>query len=87
MLPRHRPALLLALCALCSTGCAPHLAPVVVRQQVPAGLLECQAAPLPPGPEADDAALAYFILDLAGAGDDCRSKLGRVRELLKETTP
>jgi hypothetical protein len=48
---------------------------------VPASLLTCQAAPEPPhGP--DDTALALWIVDLAGAGEDCRAKLGAVKGLL-----
>lgn len=70
-------------CVWCLTGCAGPAAPVLVRPEVPAALLECQPQPAPPSPLRDDADLAYFIVDLAAAGADCRAKLGRVRELVK----
>lgn len=62
-------------------ACAPP-APVMVRQEVPAALLECQPQPVPPDPLRDDADLAYFIVDLAAAGADCRAKLERVKALV-----
>ncbi len=50
---------------------------------VPDALLTCQAQP--PSPKAGtqkDAAL--YVVDLAAAGQDCRSKLGSVRRILKD---
>ena len=67
----------------CLTGCAGPAAPVLVRQEVPAALLECQPQPVPPSPLRDDADLAYFIVDLAAAGADCRAKLARVKRLVQ----
>lgn len=76
-------ACLLILSAPLWTACAAPPAPVVVRQTVPPGLLSCQ--PQPDIPATRDArVIAVLIVDLAAAGDDCRSKLGRVRALLAE---
>lgn len=50
---------------------------------VPDALLICQAQP--PSPKAGtqrDAAL--YVVDLAAAGQECRSKLGSVRRILNE---
>lgn len=81
MRPRRLPALLCLLSAPLWTGCAPSV-PVLVRQEVPVSLLACQAQPEPPDGQ-DDQALALWILDLAAAGEDCRSRLTRVKELLR----
>lgn len=81
MHPHRLPALLCLLSATLSPGCASSV-PVVVRQKVPPSLLACQPQPAPPE-AADDQALALFILDLAAAGDDCRGRLLRVKELLR----
>lgn len=75
------PVRLVLLFVWCLTSCAPP-APVIVRQEVPAALLECQPQPVPPDPLRDDADLAYFIVDLAAAGADCRAKLERVKTLV-----
>ena len=78
-MPRHRatPALLLPLCGLLWTGCAPAPPPVVV----PASLLSC--APEPAVPQSpDDTALARLIVDLAEAGADCRARLAAVRMVM-----
>ncbi len=76
-LPRM-PALLPLLCAPLWMGCASAPPPAVV---VPPSLLACR--PEPPVPAApDDQALARWILDLAEAGEDCRSRLSAVREIV-----
>jgi hypothetical protein len=51
---------------------------------VPASLLTCQAAPVPPDLNVPrwDQVLAGYLLDLGAAGDDCRAKLGAVRGLV-----
>ena len=77
----RRAAPLLLLSPLLLPACAaptPHL----VRQELPLELLQCQAQPSPPTPLRDDADLAYYMLDLADAGTDCRAKLDRVRVLV-----
>lgn len=80
-MPLPRPSVpLFLLCATLSPGCAPSV-PVLVPPVVPPGLLACQAQPPPPDAP-DDSALALWILDLAAAGDDCRGRLARVKELL-----
>lgn len=73
--PSRAPARIALLCALLSTGCAPAPPAALV---VPPSLLTC--APEPTAPEApDDPALARWILDLAEAGADCRSRLNAIR--------
>lgn len=67
---------------LLSTACATP-EPVAVRLVVPPSLLECAPQPEPPSPVRDDADLAYWIVDLAGAGADCRAKLAAVRGLVE----
>jgi hypothetical protein len=51
------------------------------RLQLPDTLLTCLPQPTP-GNIADDADLADYILDLADAGDDCRSKVSRIKEIM-----
>jgi len=66
---------------LLSTGCGAGPA-VLVRQEVPPTMLACQAEPLPPEPQANDQALALWIVDVVTAGNDCRNRLRHVKELL-----
>jgi hypothetical protein len=54
----------------------------MVRTEVPESLLVCQAAPAPPAPPFTDTDLSLWIVDLASAGDDCRARLRRVRDLV-----
>lgn len=72
------------LCAALSTACA-EMPPAVeirtVRQNVPAALLSCPEHPVPPEAP-DDHAVAAYVLALAEAGEDCRSKLARVRAVV-----
>lgn len=52
---------------------------------VPDQLLTCDAQPASPkGGTQKDASL--FVVDLAAAGQDCRSKLGSVRKILRPET-
>lgn len=55
----------------------------VERIQVPLQLLECEDAPAPPA-EGTQRDVMRWIALLWAAGDDCRTKLGEVRALLKE---
>lgn len=71
-------ARLLVLSALLSTGCATSPPPVVV----PGSLLRCQPAPPVPAVGDGDAALAGFIVSLAEAGEDCRTRLRLVGEIV-----
>lgn len=73
---------LLPLLLLCA-ACAAPPAPLLLRPEIPADLLACQAQPDPPATVRTDADLATWIVDLATAGDDCRSRLGRVKDLLR----
>ena len=68
------------------TACAPQ-GGAMVRPEVPASLLECLPQPAPPAVLRDDVDIAYFILDLAAAGADCRAKLERVRSLVNFREP
>ena len=68
------------------THCAPAVTdPVVVRPVVPASLLICNDAP--PAPDLNvprwDQVLAAYLLDLDAAGQDCRTKLGAVKNLVQ----
>lgn len=76
-----RLALPLLLLLLPWMGCGPAPA-LLVRQEVPPALLACQAAPPPPPAPFDDQALALWIVDLATAGEDCRSRLAAVKGLI-----
>lgn len=82
-----RTALSLLLCAMLLTACAssvPVPGPVeVIRPKVPAGLLDCPDAPLPPPSGATQRDVAFWVLDLHSAHADCRTKLGKVRELVE----
>jgi hypothetical protein len=57
------------------------LAGCATTSTIPTSLLTC--ADHPPSPAAEtQQAVGLFIIDLAEAGADCRSKLGAVRRLL-----
>lgn len=79
-------ALILPLFALALQGCASGPPVVLVdRPRPPDLLLSCRASP--PQPEMrTDADLAIHILDIEDAGDDCRSRLDRIREWFDRTT-
>lgn len=76
MLPHPAPLAPLALLfALSLTACAtPQLA------EVPASLKTCLPEPPPPATIVTDTDLTDWIIDLMGAGQDCRSKLQHVVE-------
>lgn len=52
------------------------------RPAIPSPLLSRQDQPIPPALK-DDKALANYILDLASAGQNCRSHLQAVRSILQ----
>lgn len=65
------------------TGCAttiPQQAPLTI----PSNMLLCQAAPQVPN-NPTDKDLAYYILDLSNAGDDCRDKLQAIKNIKEPT--
>ena len=64
-------------CVTSLTGCASNKSLTIVRP--PVERLTCQAEPSVPD-EATDATVAQFIVDLRGAGQDCRSNLQWVNE-------
>ena len=68
--------------ALALTACAPPApAPLPPALALSRGLLICR--PRPPVPQiAQDADLMLWIVDLDEAGEDCRQRLDRVREVI-----
>ena len=82
MLRSLRPARTALLFAPLWTACAASPPPLPVRLAVPSSLLVCQAQPEPPARLNGDADLAYYIMDLAAAGGDCRGKVDALRGLL-----
>ena len=81
MCPSLRLAWLFLLSLLLLMGCGGRPA-ALVHLEVPPPLLACQPAPAPPARDADDQALALWIVDLSAAGEDCRSRLRAVKDLL-----
>jgi hypothetical protein len=57
------------------------------RPDVPDSLLTCEAAPEVPSEGSWQSEVARYVLDLFGAGEDCRQKLGAVRDILKLERP
>jgi hypothetical protein len=56
------------------------------RSTIPGQLLTC--APQPASPQASTQRdVALYIVDLAVAGDDCRTKLGAVRNIITPERP
>jgi len=84
--PPRAPALLLALCVPLWTGCAPAPALRVERLTIPGRLLAPIDAPPAPAPDADDAALARWIVDLVAAREDSEARRAAIRDLV-EVTP
>lgn len=83
MPPRRRaPAWTVLLSGLCLTACDTLTEVRVVRQEIPASLLRCRPRPVVPV-LSTDADLALWIEDEISAGEDCRSRLARVRELVE----
>lgn len=76
------PALLLLLALI---GCAPAKRPAPALTLAPS-LLTCRDEPPVPVMTAD-ADLMAFLLDVIEAGEDCRTRLTRVRELVNEGNP
>ena len=72
------PALLLLLGLI---GCAPVSRPAPALTLAPS-LLACRDEPPVPA-MTSDADLMVFLLDVIEAGEDCRSRLARVREIVE----
>lgn len=68
--------------SLCLSGCGNNR-PRVEIATPPAHYLTCKAEPAVPA-SLTDATVAAFIVDLRGAGADCRGKLKAVREWTQE---
>lgn len=64
------------------TGCATQPLPVLIKPAIPVSLLTCAAQPAPPV-KPTNGQVADFILALAAAGDECRSRLSSVKALLQ----
>ena len=75
---------LIPVIALVLVGCTTTTPPLVTSD-----MLYCMPAPISPAddPNATESSAGEYVIDLAEAGADCRSKLGSVRQLiLPETT-
>ena len=86
MHPRPMTPLLLLSCLALLTACAAPEPRVVVQSRVerisvPDALLVCAEQPEPP-PIATQRDVAEYVVTLADAGEDCRSKLASVRALV-----
>lgn len=55
-----------------------------VGPQIPDSLLTCPDSPMVPGEGATQADVGRYILDLYGAGEECRSDLKAVAKILHE---
>ena len=94
MSARRRRAKISLLCVFVSSwftllaGCASERPPRLITQlqverpAVPAALLDCPAIPLPPEAITMQSDVAAYILDLFGAGSECRRKLEAVGRLV-----
>lgn len=77
-------------CSILLTACAGDTPPTVVteikveRVLPPTSLLACEPAPLVPTQPITQRDLAGYLVDLAGAGEDCRARLARVKEWSQE---
>lgn len=74
----------------CATAPTVSLSEIQTQQSIQAGKtsispqnLTCRPEPRSPGGDATDRQAAAFVLDLAAAGRDCRSKLQAVRETIE----
>lgn len=83
--------ILVAVLGGCASSSAVSLSSQQTQQAIAAGRpaispqnLTCKSEPRSPGGDATDNQAATFVLDLAAAGRDCRSKLQAVRETLAE---
>lgn len=82
-------ALASVLCALCAlAGCAEERPPRLLTQiqiekpEIPPELLTCPAIPPPPEGIAMQSDVAAYMIDLFGAGSECRRKLEAVGGLV-----
>lgn len=79
-LTRMAVAFFLIFLLACLAGCtAPAPAPVTAWPTVPSALLVCQPAPPVPTKASHQSDVAQYIVNLWGAGQDCRDKLRAVR--------
>ena len=63
----------------CSIGCASNRQPVAVVRVPPPERLTCKAEPAVPA-IATDATVAGYIVELAGAGQNCRSAMAWIKD-------
>ncbi len=78
--PARPPALPALLCAWGLSACAPAALPPPPLSLAPS-LLTCRPEPAVPELR-EDADLMRYVLDLVEAGEDCRERLARVREVI-----
>ena len=81
---RLLPAPAALLFALCLTGCGPVSTQTVLapRLEVPDALLVCRDRPEPPATISTDTDLTDWLLDVVDAGEDCRTNLRHVSEIV-----
>lgn len=60
------------------SGCATN------QSHVPVEMLQCEPQPISPAADASATQrdVALYVIDLASAGEDCRYRLGAVRQIL-----
>jgi len=93
MRQKSKTVLSLLSCAILLTGCGTSLIPPpeviteikVEKTKVPESLLTCPSAPAPPAANSQRD-VALYILDLWDAGEECRTKLQEVRNLVEADT-
>ena len=92
-LKAHSPrpvALFLLSCAALLTGCGATVPkPVIILTIDNPALLNCEdAPPVPDLPDTDwEGLLMEYTIEDHAAGQDCRDKLGTIRELSEKNTP
>lgn len=82
-------ALCLISCVVLLNGCNPiKEAPPIIENQVPDGLLTCDAEPAKPSfktgnNKRDFQNITNYTIEIKDAGQDCRSKIKRIQGLIK----
>jgi len=84
-------ALCLILCVMLLSACSESInkAPPIIKNEVPASLLECKSEPEKPSFKTGNAKkdfqnIVVYTAKVKDAGADCRSKLAKARGLILE---